>query len=323
MDHQQLVPAPDCSTNPFTIVVRLSTEKDIPLTISSQNETVGSLRSRLFDCKQLKISNETHILRLVYLGRILQDRMAFVCSEQEVDIEKTFYKKNSILIDKDSIIQALVAIKEWTLLIGSVWFSAAVQLGTHLTFFWLWGLVWERQLLQKDFLLGLRWKIRKHVASIIARTFFLCKLYYMSDNRKRPIPSNAPGFPSKRANRLSYGMDRLTLNNDEAASSMGPRRSFLDHDMMVEPQTAEADQPSIAAEASTSAALIRTTYTQNQQSTPTNNTYIRNRPQLLLERFTSWALSKDKANSFLQIRIRPSRISLSHQIQWTWSHTYH
>lgn len=68
---------------------------------------------------------------------------------------------------------------------------------------------------------------------------------------------------------------------------MGPRRSFLDHDMMVEPQTAEADQPSIAAEASTSAALIRTTYTQNQQSTPTNNTYIRNRPQLLLERFTS------------------------------------
>ncbi|KAL7326875.1 hypothetical protein PS15p_209145 [Mucor circinelloides] len=112
MDHQQLVPAPDCSTNPFTIVVRLSTEKDIPLTISSQNETVGSLRSRLFDCKQLKISNETHILRLVYLGRILQDRMAFVCSEQEVDIEKTFYKKNSILIDKDSIIQALVAIKE-------------------------------------------------------------------------------------------------------------------------------------------------------------------------------------------------------------------
>lgn len=112
MDHQQLVPAPDCSTNPFTIVVRLSTEKDIPLTISSQNETVGSLRSRLFDCKQLEISNETHILRLVYLGRILQDRMAFVCSEQEVDIEKTFYKKNSILIDKDSIIQALVAIKE-------------------------------------------------------------------------------------------------------------------------------------------------------------------------------------------------------------------
>ncbi|KAL9557569.1 hypothetical protein PS6_001777 [Mucor atramentarius] len=100
----------------------------------------------------------------------------------------------------------------------------------------------------------------------------------MSDNRKRPIPSNAPGFPSKRANRLSYGMDRLTLNNDEAASSMGPRRSFLDHDMMVEPQTAEADQPSIAAEASTSAALIRTTYTQNQQSTPTNNTYIRYAP---------------------------------------------
>lgn len=111
MDHQQLVPAPDCSLSPFSVVVRLSTEKDIPLTISSQCETVGSLRCRLFDCKQLGISNETHTLRLVYLGRILQDKMAFVCSEQEVDIEKTFYKRNSILIEKDSIIQALVVIK--------------------------------------------------------------------------------------------------------------------------------------------------------------------------------------------------------------------
>ncbi|CEP12113.1 hypothetical protein [Parasitella parasitica] len=109
--HQQLVPAPDCSMNPFTVVVRLSTEKDISLTISSQNETVGSFRRRLFDYKELKIANETHILRLVYLGRVLQDKMFFVCSNHEVDIEKTFAKKGSVLIEKDSIIQALIAIK--------------------------------------------------------------------------------------------------------------------------------------------------------------------------------------------------------------------
>lgn len=111
MDHQQLVPAPDCSLNPFPVVVRLSTEKDIALTISSQNETVGSLRSRLFNSKELGITNETHVLRLVYLGRILQDTTAFVCSNSEVDIEKTFAKKGSILIERESIIQALVAIK--------------------------------------------------------------------------------------------------------------------------------------------------------------------------------------------------------------------
>lgn len=112
MDHtQQLVPAPDCSLDPFEICIRLSTEKDISLTISSQNETVGSLRSRLFDSKQLDISNETHILRLIYLGRILQDNMDFVCSDNETDIEKTFMKKGSILIERDSIIQALVIIK--------------------------------------------------------------------------------------------------------------------------------------------------------------------------------------------------------------------
>lgn len=134
MDHQQLVPAPDCSLSPFSVVVRLSTEKDITLTISSQHETVGSLRSRLFDCKQLGISNDTHTLRLVYLGRILQDRMAFACSEQEVDVEKTFYKKNSILIAKNSIIQALVVIKTWLLLAGFVWPNAALVKNAQNTF---------------------------------------------------------------------------------------------------------------------------------------------------------------------------------------------
>jgi hypothetical protein len=111
VNQHQLMSTPDCSLNPFPIIVRLSTEKDIALTISSQNETVGSLRSRLFDSKELGITSETHVLRLVYLGRILQDTMSFICSDNEVDIKKTFMEKGSILIERDSKIQALVAIK--------------------------------------------------------------------------------------------------------------------------------------------------------------------------------------------------------------------
>ena len=111
VNQHQLMSTPDCSLNPFPIIVRLSTEKDIALTISSQNETVGSLRSRLFDSKELGITSKTHVLRLVYLGRILQDTMSFICSDNEVDIKKTFMEKGLILIEKDSKIQALVAIK--------------------------------------------------------------------------------------------------------------------------------------------------------------------------------------------------------------------
>lgn len=125
-------------------------------------------------------------------------------------------------------------------------------------------------------------KKRKRVASIIARPFVLFKLYNMSDNRKRPVPSSTSGFPSKRTNRLSYGMDRLTLNNDEAPSTMGSYRSMLDHQMLEEPQTTDADQ---AAEASTSTTLFGATYTHNEQYTSTSEPYIPNRPQMLLSRF--------------------------------------
>lgn len=105
----------------------------------------------------------------------------------------------------------------------------------------------------------------------------------MSDNRKRPVPSATPGFPSKRTNRLSYGMDRLTLNNDEAPSAMGSHRSMLDHHMLEEPQTADADQA--AAEAPTSTTLSEAAYTHNEQYASTSEPYIPNRPQMLLSRF--------------------------------------
>ncbi|KAI8061269.1 hypothetical protein BDF21DRAFT_455646 [Thamnidium elegans] len=104
-DH--LVPAPDCSLSPFDICIRLSTEKDINLTISSQRETVGSLRSRIYESKDSGIEHDTHILRLIYLGRILRDNLDIDCQGNG----EAFSKKGSVIIESDCIIQALVAIR--------------------------------------------------------------------------------------------------------------------------------------------------------------------------------------------------------------------
>jgi hypothetical protein len=107
-DH--LVPAPDCLQNPYSVIIRLSTDKDLKLMISSENETVGSLKSRIFDCPESDITVDTHILRLIYLGRILKDDMAIIRAGH-IGLEHTFTKQNSIKIIKDCIIQALVAKK--------------------------------------------------------------------------------------------------------------------------------------------------------------------------------------------------------------------
>lgn len=110
---EHLVPAPNSSKNPFPIIVRLSTDQDIHLTISSIEETIGSLLSRIFDYELSHISTDTHIFRLIYLGRILKDTMSIICENQEeVDVELTFSRKNAVIIAKDSIIQALVANKK-------------------------------------------------------------------------------------------------------------------------------------------------------------------------------------------------------------------
>lgn len=107
---KHLVPAPDRSSNPFTIIVRLSTEKDIQLNISSEHETIGSLRTRIFNAEDSAIDADTHFLRLIYLGKILRDNLSIIC--EQVDGEDAFSKKGSVRIEDDCIIQALVAIKQ-------------------------------------------------------------------------------------------------------------------------------------------------------------------------------------------------------------------
>ncbi|KAK4512357.1 uncharacterized protein ATC70_003055 [Mucor velutinosus] len=128
----------------------------------------------------------------------------------------------------------------------------------------------------------------------------------MSDNRKRPGPSNTPGFPSKRANRLSYGMDRLTLNNDEAASTVGSQRTMLGHHMISDPQTADADQAAEAAEASTPTALARATYAQNEPYTSASEPYIPNRPQMLLSRIGNPTVQSSLAADFSEHTFPPT-----------------
>lgn len=108
-----LVPAPDCSLDPFSVTVRLSTDKDIKLSISSNNETVGSLRTRIFESNESDINKDQHVLRLIFLGRMLKDSMLIICEDvEEIDSELTFSQRGAIRIAKDCVIQALVATKK-------------------------------------------------------------------------------------------------------------------------------------------------------------------------------------------------------------------
>lgn len=101
------VPAPDSSKNPFTITVRLSIEKDLRIEIHAEQETVGSLKTRLL-LYNIPNINEKSIIRMVYLGRILKDNLGFICDYGDIDLESTFTKKGYVQITNQSIIQALI-----------------------------------------------------------------------------------------------------------------------------------------------------------------------------------------------------------------------
>lgn len=104
------MPAPDYSSNPFKIIVRLSTEKDIQLTISSEHETIGSLKTRIYNAKDSAVNSDTHFLRLIYLGKILRDNLSIIC--EQIDGEDAFSVCGSVKIEADCIIQALVTLKQ-------------------------------------------------------------------------------------------------------------------------------------------------------------------------------------------------------------------
>lgn len=137
----------------------------------------------------------------------------------------------------------------------------------------------------------------------------------MSDNRKRPVPSDAPEFPSKRANRLSYGMDRLSLNNDEALSTRGFQHAILVRPKPAEPHTANIDQAVDAVEVSPSIP-----YAHHEQSAFANEPYTLNRPQEILSRFLIISLmeaKRRKANLISQNRPSYNSVEFSRRIQWT------
>ncbi|KAF7725497.1 Ubiquitin domain-containing protein 1 [Apophysomyces ossiformis] len=93
------------------ILVRLSTGKDIELCISREDETVASLKKRLFMHTEIGITPETHQIRLIYLGRLLKDNMLIICEDadaSQISLENTFKEKQAIRLAKGVLIQASV-----------------------------------------------------------------------------------------------------------------------------------------------------------------------------------------------------------------------
>ncbi|KAI9029925.1 hypothetical protein CLU79DRAFT_413630 [Phycomyces nitens] len=105
--------APTDTSHP--IIIRLSTAKDLHLNIHYQKETVGSLKMRIFEDPEANIAPATHTLRLIYLGRILQDNMTIDCEDAEASqtkLENTFRNPHAVRVGKAGVIQALVAKKD-------------------------------------------------------------------------------------------------------------------------------------------------------------------------------------------------------------------
>ncbi|ORY94997.1 hypothetical protein BCR43DRAFT_494945 [Syncephalastrum racemosum] len=100
------VPAGDDTLYPIT--VRLSTAQDLKVHISKHDETVASLRTRIFMMPESNVTVQTHTLRLIYLGRLLSDNEGIVCEEAVTDESKL---DHVIVIPEGAIIQALAAKK--------------------------------------------------------------------------------------------------------------------------------------------------------------------------------------------------------------------
>ncbi|KAI8072965.1 hypothetical protein BC940DRAFT_292057 [Gongronella butleri] len=100
------------------IIVRLSTGKDLPLKISPQHESVPTLRSRIYADSHAQLSPDTHVLRLIHLGRVLDEAAVLVAAPATDDDEKNdenlsaSYKKNQVPIRAGGVLQVLVVEKK-------------------------------------------------------------------------------------------------------------------------------------------------------------------------------------------------------------------
>lgn len=95
------------------ITVRLSTAQDIKVDISRHDETVASLRTRIFMQAGNNITPQTHTIRLIYLGRVLPDDDRIICEttgaaspSSSAESHKT---SKTVVIAQGAVIQALVS----------------------------------------------------------------------------------------------------------------------------------------------------------------------------------------------------------------------
>ncbi|KAI9321829.1 hypothetical protein BX666DRAFT_2023917 [Dichotomocladium elegans] len=95
-------------TSLIPITVRLSTAQDIKVDISRRDETVASLRTRIFMQTGGKITPQTHTIRLIYLGRVLQDTDR-ILYEGVPGTPHRESKSGIVHVANGAIIQALVS----------------------------------------------------------------------------------------------------------------------------------------------------------------------------------------------------------------------
>ncbi|ORZ08944.1 hypothetical protein BCR42DRAFT_424323 [Absidia repens] len=93
-------------TGDHPVIIRLSTGKDIHLKISSTQETVPILKSRIYADAESHLSPDTHLLRLIYLGKILDDHTSIIGDFTLTPTPPL--EKNTIKLRAGAVIQALV-----------------------------------------------------------------------------------------------------------------------------------------------------------------------------------------------------------------------
>ncbi|CAO3627923.1 unnamed protein product [Cunninghamella echinulata] len=89
----------------FPIVIRLSTGKDLSIKIHSDDETVPMLKARIYHDEKANVSLDTHTIKLIYLGKLLEDHMD-ILSDSSL---KT--NKNAVRLNSGAVVQALIVDK--------------------------------------------------------------------------------------------------------------------------------------------------------------------------------------------------------------------
>jgi len=99
---------PNIGSGSYPITIRLSTSLDINVKIATDgSENIGKLRLQLMNHTDLGFARETHYLKFIYLGRILDDQVKLYDEDAKVDNDR-----NTARIAKNGVLQALVAKKQ-------------------------------------------------------------------------------------------------------------------------------------------------------------------------------------------------------------------